>query len=175
MNDYGKLQARSKVQILACVGVLAIGSILLIAAIAVLFHLLTRGFTQGKLTALIVLTLLGGALVGHVVLLLAKGGVEVYENAVVVTEIKIPYRMKKTVFLPQDIFAIIWDGPGANAINSRAMRKNTNTCEIMTDGGRTSFKLSDGYYEETLPAQLSKFQDAHGISRDLEVHKKHKY
>ena len=65
--------------------------------------------------------------------------------------------------------------PGEVAGNARAMRKNTNTCEIITDGGRTSFRLSDGYYEESYTKILSDFQAKHKISHDLEKRKKNKY
>ena len=55
------------------------------------------------------------------------------------------------------------------------MRKNSNTVEIITDGGRTSYRLSDAYYEETMQKAISDFQDRNHISRDLEKHKKNRY
>jgi len=174
-TKYGKKTAHVKVQVLACLGPMVIGAILLAAAIIVLFNCLSGGFSSGKITAIAVLGVIGAALFCHCLMLLTKAGIDVYENAIVVNEVKIPYRMKAREYPAEDIFCLLWEGPGANASNSRAMRKNTNTCEIITDGGRTSFRLSDGYYEESYSKILSDFQAKHNISHDLEKRKKGKY
>lgn len=174
-NKYGKLVARCKVQLMACLGVFVVGLILLGAAVIVLITGITGGFSSGKITAIAILAVLGAALFGHVVLLLTKAGIEVYETGLVITEVKIPYRISKREYPAADIFCLLWDGPGANEINSRAMRKNSNTVEIITDGGRTSYRLSDAYYEETMQKAISDFQDRNHISRDLEKHKKNRY
>ena len=165
-NKYGKLLARCKVQLMACLGVFVVGLVLLGAAVIVLIT---------GITAIAILAVLGAALFGHVVLLLTKAGIEVYETGLVITEVKIPYRISKREYPAADIFCLLWDGPGANEINSRAMRKNSNTVEIITDGGRTSYRLSDAYYEETMQKAISDFQDRNHISRDLEKHKKNRY
>ena len=174
-EQYGKLYARCKVQLLACLGVMVIGMILLAACIIVLINRLTSSFTSGKLTAIAILGVLGAALFVHCVLLLTKGGIEVYDKVIVITEVKIPYRIVHRVYPAEDIFALLWQGPGANETNSRAMRKNTNTCEIITDGGRTSYRLSDGYYEESYTKALADFQARNNISHDLEKRKKNHY
>ncbi len=174
-NKYGKKTAHIKVQVLACLGPMVIGAILLVAAIVVLFNCLSGGFTQGKITAMVILGVIGAALFCHCLLLLTKAGIDVYENAIVVNEVKIPYRIHAREYPAEDIFCLLWEGPGEVAGNARAMRKNTNTCEIITDGGRTSFRLSDGYYEESYTKILSDFQAKHKISHDLEKRKKNKY
>lgn len=174
-EKYGKLQMRCKVQILACLGVLVVGLILLAASVIIFINSVTKGFTSTKITVMIVLLIVGGALFAHVVMLLTKAGMNIYDTGVVVTEIKIPYRVVIREFPAADIFALIWDGPGENVSNSRAMRKNSNTCEIITDGGRTSFRVSDAYYEDTFNKGLADFQARNNISHDLEKKKKHKY
>lgn len=174
-TKYGKKTAHVKVQVLACLGPMVIGGILLAAAIIVLINGLRGTLTSGNITAIAVLGVVGAALFGHCLLLLTKAGIDVYENAIVVNEVKIPYRMHAREYPAEDIFCLLWEGPGANASNSRAMRKNTNTCEIITDGGRTSFRLSDGYYEESYNKILADFQAKHKISHDLEKRKKNKY
>lgn len=174
-TKYGKKLSHVKVQVLACLGPFVIGGILLAAAIIVLINCITGGFTSGKLTAIAILGVVGAALFVHCLMLLTKAGIDVYENAIVVNEVKIPYRMKAREYPAEDIFALLWEGPGENASNSRAMRKNSNTCEIITDGGRTSFRLSDTYYEESYTQILADFQAAHNISHDLEKRKKNRY
>lgn len=174
-NKYGKKQAHCKIQVLACVGVLVIGMILLAACVVVLFSAISKGFDSGKIIAMAILLIVGGAMFGHTVLLLSKAGIDVYENAIVITEVKFPYRLVVREYPAADIFCLLWDGPGANEINSRSYRKNTNTCEIITDGGRTSFRLSDGYYEESYAKAVADFQSRHNISHTLEKRKKGKY
>jgi len=174
-EKYGKLQMRCKVQILACLGVLVVGLILLAASVILFINSVTKGFTSTKTTIMIVLLIIGAALFVHVVMLLTKCGMNIYETGVVVTEIKIPYRLVVHEFAAPDIFALLWDGPGENVSNSRAMRKNSNTCEIITDGGRTSFRVSDAYFEDTFNKGLSDFQARNNISHDLEKKKKNRY
>lgn len=174
-EKYGKLQMRCKVQILACVGVFAIGLILLAAAVILLINGISKGFSSGTLSAFVITLVLGAALFAHTLLLLVKCGIEIYETAIVVVELKIPYRIHRRVYEAKDIFALLWEGPGENASNSRSYRKNTNTCEIITDGGRTSYRLSDGYYEESFSKGIADFQTRNNIPHDLEKRKKHKY
>ncbi len=175
-SKYGKKTDHVKVQLLACLGVMVIGLIFLAAFVIVSVNALTGGFTSGKITAMAILFVVGVAMFGHCVLLLTKAGIDIYETGVVVTEVKFPYRFVVHEYPAADIFCLLWDGPGANEMNSRAMRKNTNTCEIITDEGRTSFRLSDGYYEESYMKALQNFQERNNISRDLEKKdKRHRY
>ena len=87
--------------------------------------------------------------------------VEIYENAIGV------FTMKGGTFYTVDqITAIIWTFPGANAVNSRAARTNNTIAELIIKGQHKSVKLSDAYYKN-LEKPLTAFQTSHKIPNVL--------
>jgi len=87
------------------------------------------------------------------------GKVVCYENAIVIKE------TFKTTVIPRDkIAAIFWERPGANASNEK-VRTNVNVADIILAGGRTHYRISDGYYSNV--DILGKYQNEYKIPMEI--------
>ena len=167
-EKYGKIECKMGILPLAAMGVLIAG-ILIVVAVIVLIVFIVRGNT-GLVKVAIPLGVVGAALVFYTVKLFAACPLECREKAIIVK------RVFKDVVIPIDrIAAIQWTFMGANAVNTRAMRSNQNSCEIIENKHyKTLYKISDGYYRDVIQ-NLGAWQDQHEIPRDLESGKKPSY
>lgn len=135
-EKYGKKMGEAKPLIVAVSGILMITAVLLIAGVAVLGYSLSKG---GFNFVSIPLLVVGIALLVYCVKTI-RGSVTCYENAIVIKE-----AFKETVIPREEIAAIFWERPGANASNEK-VRTNVNIGDIIMVGGRKHYKISDGYY-----------------------------
>ena len=138
-ENYGKKIGEAKTLPLAVSGMLMVAFIFLIAGISVMGYGISKGKFGSLGTTGIVLFLVGAVLLAYCIKTI-MGKVVCYENAIVIKE------TFKTTVIPRDkIAAIFWERPGANASNEK-VRTNVNVADIILAGGRTHYRISDGYY-----------------------------
>ena len=167
-EKYGKVEERMPILPMAAIGVL-ISGVLIVVAVVVLLVFIIKGKT-GLLGVTIPLALVGAFMVYYTVKLFAKCPLECREKALIVKRV-----FKDQIIPIEKIACIQWTYMGANAVNTRAMRSNQNSCEVIENKHfKTIAKISDGYYRDVID-HLGKWQDAHEIARDLETQKKPTY
>ena len=155
-ENYGKKIGEAKTLPLAVSGMLMVAFIFLIAGISVMGY----GISKGKFGSLGTtgIVLVGAVLLAYCIKTI-MGKVVCYENAIVIKE------TFKTTVIPRDkIAAIFWERPGANASNEK-VRTNVNVADIILAGGRTHYRISDGYYSNV--DILGKYQNEYKIPMEI--------
>ena len=150
-ENYGKKIGEAKTLPLAVSGMLMVAFIFLIAGIS-------KGKFESLGTTGIVLFLVGAVLLAYCIKTI-MGKVVCYENAIVIKE-----TFKTTVIPREKIAAIFWERPGANASNEK-VRTNVNVADIILAGGRTHYRISDGYYSNV--DILGKYQNEYKIPMEI--------
>lgn len=144
---------------IAVLGMLIVGIAFLIATVAQIYFLASKG--SGSIVAVIVCALAMVATLGYSIYTLIKCKVYLYEKGIVVTKVG------KDQEIPiEDIMCILWDFPGAAQGNDRGPRKNVTTAEVILSGHQKSFRISDGYYDN-VEHGVGGWQTAHKIPREL--------
>ena len=157
-ENYGKKIGEAKTLPLAVSGMLMVAFIFLIAGISVMGYGISKGKFESLGTTGIVLFLVGAVLLAYCIKTI-MGKVVCYENAIVIKE------TFKTTVIPRDkIAAIFWERPGANASNEK-VRTNVNVADIILAGGRTHYRISDGYYSNV--DVLGKYQNEYKIPMEI--------
>ena len=157
-ENYGKKIGEAKTLPLAVSGMLMVAFIFLIAGISVMGYGISKGKFESLGTTGIVLFLVGAVLLAYCIKTI-MGKVVCYENAIVIKE------TFKTTVIPRDkIAAIFWERPGANASNEK-VRTNVNVADIILAGGRTHYRISDGYYFNV--DILGKYQNEYKIPMEI--------
>ena len=157
-ENYGKKIGEAKTLPLAVSGMLMVAFIFLIAGISVMGYGISKGKIESLGTTGIVLFLVGAVLLAYCIKTI-MGKVVCYENAIVIKE------TFKTTVIPRDkIAAIFWERPGANASNEK-VRTNVNVADIILAGGRTHYRISDGYYSNV--DILGKYQNEYKIPMEI--------
>ena len=157
-ENYGKNIGEAKTLPLAVSGMLMVAFIFLIAGISVMGYGISKGKFESLGTTGIVLFLVGAVLLAYCIKTI-MGKVVCYENAIVIKE------TFKTTVIPRDkIAAIFWERPGANASNEK-VRTNVNVADIILAGGRTHYRISDGYYSNV--DILGKYQNEYKIPMEI--------
>ena len=157
-ENYGKKIGEAKTLPLAVSGLLMVAFIFLIAGISVMGYGISKGKFESLGTTGIVLFLVGAVLLAYCIKTI-MGKVVCYENAIVIKE------TFKTTVIPRDkIAAIFWERPGANASNEK-VRTNVNVADIILAGGRTHYRISDGYYSNV--DILGKYQNEYKIPMEI--------
>ncbi len=157
-ENYGKKIGEAKTLPLAVSGMLMVAFIFLIAGISVMGYGISKGKFESLGTTGIVLFLVGAVLLAYCIKTI-MGKVVCYENAIVIKE------TFKTTVIPRDkIAAIFWERPGANASNEK-VRTNVNGADIILAGGRTHYRISDGYYSNV--DILGKYQNEYKIPMEI--------
>ena len=156
--NFGKTIGEAKTLPLAVSGMLMVAFIFLIAGISVMGYGISKGKFGSLGTTGIVLFLVGAVLLAYCIKTI-MGKVVCYENAIVIKE------TFKTTVIPRDkIAAIFWERPGANASNEK-VRTNVNVADIILAGGRTHYRISDGYYSNV--DILGKYQNEYKIPMEI--------
>ena len=154
-EKYGAKLGEAKPLPLANSGVLMVAIVLIIAGAGVMGYSISKGgFNFVSIPLLIV-----GIAVLALVIKILRGGVYCYENAIVIKE-----AFKVTELPREDIAAIFWERPGANASNER-VRTNVNIADIIMVGGRRHYKISDGAYSNV--EVLGLYQDRYKIPMEI--------
>ena len=167
-EKYGKVEAKMPILPMAALGVLIAG-ILIVVAVVVMIVFIIKGKTA-LLVPTIILGIVGAFMVYYTVKLFAKCPLECREKALIVKRV-----FKDQIIPLENIACIQWTYMGANAVNTRAMRSNQNSCEVIDNKHfKTVAKISDGYYRDVID-NLGGWQDKHSIPRDLESQKKPAY
>ena len=157
-ENYGKKIGEAKTLPLAVSGMLMVAFIFLIAGVSVMGYGISEGKFESLGTTGIVLFLVGAVLLAYCIKTI-MGKVVCYENAIVIKE------TFKTTVIPRDkIAAIFWERPGANASNEK-VRTNVNVADIILAGGRTHYRISDGYYSNV--DILGKYQNEYKIPMEI--------
>ena len=157
-ENYGKKIGEAKTLPLAVSGMLMVAFIFLIAGISVMGYGISKGKFESLGTTGIVLFLVGAVLLAYCIKTI-MGKVVCYENAIVIKE------TFKTTVIPRDkIAALFWERPGANASNEK-VRTNVNVADIILAGGRTHYRISDGYYSNV--DILGKYQNEYKIPMEI--------
>ena len=157
-ENYGKKIGEAKTLPLAVSGMLMVAFIFLIAGISVMGYGISKGKFESLGTTGSVLFLVGAVLLAYCIKTI-MGKVVCYENAIVIKE------TFKTTVIPRDkIAAIFWERPGANASNEK-VRTNVNVADIILAGGRTHYRISDGYYSNV--DILGKYQNEYKIPMEI--------
>ena len=157
-ENYGKKIGEAKTLPLAVSGMLMVAFIFLIAGVSVMCYGISKGKFESLGTTGIVLFLVGAVLLAYCIKTI-MGKVVCYENAIVIKE------TFKTTVIPRDkIAAIFWERPGANASNEK-VRTNVNVADIILAGGRTHYRISDGYYSNV--DILGKYQNEYKIPMEI--------
>ena len=157
-ENYVKKIGEAKTLPLAVSGMLMVAFIFLIAGISVMGYGISKGKFESLGTTGIVLFLVGAVLLAYCIKTI-MGKVVCYENAIVIKE------TFKTTVIPRDkIAAIFWERPGANASNEK-VRTNVNVADIILAGGRTHYRISDGYYSNV--DILGKYQNEYKIPMEI--------
>ncbi len=156
-EKYGKKIGQAKPLFVANSGIAMICAVFIIAGVAVLGYSISQ-MNMTFLAVGIVLLIVGILFLLYVIKIMS-GGVFCYENGIVIKE-----TFKVTEIKREDIAAIFWEGPGANASNSR-VRTNVNTADIILVGGHKHYKISDGYYGNV--DILGKYQETYKIPREI--------
>ena len=154
-EKYGKKFGEAKTLVVAVSGLLMVACIVIVAGVAVL----GVNISKGNFSALgLVILIVGILLFIHCVKTL-RGGVICYENAIVIKE-----AYKSTVIPREDIAAIYWERPGANASNEK-VQTNVNVAQIIMVGGRKNYRISDGYYSNV--EVLGLYQSEYKIPQEI--------
>lgn len=157
-EKYGKKFGEAKTLLLAVSGILMVAIIFLVAGISVIGYGISKG-TFGSLAVTGIILLLVGVLMTAYCIKTITGNVSCYENAIVIKE------TFKTTVIPRDqIAAIYWEHPGANASNEK-VRTNVNVADIIMEGGRKHYRISDGYYSNV--EVLGLYQNAYKIPMEI--------
>ena len=157
-ENYGKKIGEAKTLPLAVSGMLMVAFIFLIAGISVMGYGISKGKFESLGTTGIVLFLVGAVLLAYCIKTI-MGKVVCYENAIVIKE------TFKTTVIPRDkIAAIFWERPGANASNEK-VRTNVNVADIILAGGRTHYRIADGYYSNV--DILGKYHNEYKIPMEI--------
>ena len=157
-ENYGKKIGEAKTLPLAVSGMLMVAFIFLIAGVSVMGYGISKGKFESLGTTGIVLFLVGAVLLAYCIKTI-MGKVVCYEKAIVIKE------TFKTTVIPRDkIAAIFWERPGANASNEK-VRTNVNVADIILAGGRTHYRISDGYYSNV--DILGKYQNEYKIPMEI--------
>ena len=157
-ENYGKKIGEAKTLPLAVSGMLMVAFIFLRAGISVMGYGIYKGKFGSLGTTGIVLFLVGAVLLAYCIKTI-MGKVVCYENDIVIKE------TFKTTVIPRDkIAAIFWERPGANASNEK-VRTNVNVADIILAGGRTHYRISDGYYSNV--DILGKYQNEYKIPMEI--------
>ena len=157
-ENYGKKIGEAKTLPLAVSGMLMVAFIFLRAGISVMGYGISKGKFGSLGTTGIVLFLVGAVLLAYCIKTI-MGKVVCYENDIVIKE------TFKTTVIPRDkIAAIFWERPGANASNEK-VRTNVNVADIILAGGRTHYRISDGYYSNV--DILGKYQNEYKIPMEI--------
>lgn len=154
-EKYGMKLGEAKPLVVAVSGILMITAVFLIAGVAVLGYSLSKGSFN---IVSIPLLLVGIALLVYCIKTI-RGSVTCYENAIVIKE-----TFKETVLPREEIAAIFWERPGANASNEK-VRTNVNIGDIIMAGGRKHYKISDGYYSNV--EVLGLYQERYKIPQEI--------
>ena len=154
-EKYGKKFGEAKTLPLAVSGMLMVAFVVLIAGVSVLGY----GISKGKFNVLGLILIVVGALLLAYCIKTIMGKVVCYENAIVIQE-----TFKTTVIPREDIAAIFWERPGANASNEK-VRTNVNIADIILAGGRKHYKISDGYYSNV--EVLGLYQNEYHIPMEI--------
>ena len=157
-ENYGKKIGEAKTLPLAVSGMLMVAFIFLIAGISVMGYGISKGKFESLGTTGIVLFLVGAVLLAYCIKTI-MGKVVCYENAIVIKE-----TFRTTVIPREKIAAIFWERPGANASNEK-IRTNVNVADIILAGGRTHYRISDGYYSNV--DILGKYQNEYKIPMEI--------
>lgn len=157
-ESYGKKFGEAKTLPLAVSGMLMVAFVFLIAGISVIGYGISKGTFGSMGITGIVLLLVGVVLLVYCIKTI-MGKVECYENAIVIKE------TFKTTVIPRDqIAAIFWERPGANASNDK-VRTNVNVADIILVGGHKHYKISDGYYSNV--EVLGLYQNEYKIPMEI--------
>ena len=154
-EKYGAKLGEAKPLVIANSGLLMLSCVLIVAGLAVLIYPLTKGNFNGVCIPLLIV---GLGLMAYIIKIMT-GGVFCYENAIVIQK---PFGV--TEIPREDIGAIYWSGPGANASNAK-VRTNVNVADIIMVGGRKHYKISDGEYSNV--DVLGKYQERYKIPREI--------
>lgn len=154
-EKYGKKMGECKPLFVAVSGMVMVAAVFLIAGVAVLGYSISKG---GFNFISIPLLLVGIVMMTYCIKTM-QGSVTCYENGIVIKE------TFKTTEIPRDqIAAIFWERPGANASNEK-VRTNVNVADIIMVGGRKHVKISDGYYSNV--EALGLYQDHFKIPQEI--------
>ena len=154
-EKYGKKFGEAKTLPVAVSGILMVACIVIVAGIAVL----GVGISKGKFNPVGLVILIVGVLLFIHCVKTINGKVICYENAIVIKE-----AYKSTVIPREKIAAIYWERPGANASNER-VQTNVNVAQIILVGGRTNYRISDGYYSNV--EVLGLYQSEYKIPQEI--------
>ena len=157
-EKYGAKFGVAKTLPLAVSGLLMVAFVFIIAGAGVLGYQLSNSGSVGAIVAGVILALVGLLMLAYCVKTI-MGNVTCYENAIVITQ------TFKTIVIPrEDIAAIYWERPGANASNEK-VRTNVNIADIILAGGRKHYKISDGYYSNV--EVLGLYQNKYDIPMEI--------
>ena len=154
-EKYGAKLGEAKTLPLAVSGILMVSIIVIIAGASVMGY----SISKGGFNAISIPLLLVGILLLVYCVKTIMGKVVCYENAIVIIE-----TFKTTVIPRDEIAAIYWDRPGANASNEK-VQTNTNVADIILIGGRKHYKISDGYYSNV--EVLGLYQNKYNIPQEI--------
>jgi len=154
-EKYGSKFGEAKPLFIANSGLVMVAFVFIIAGASVMGYSISHG---GFKVVSIPLLLVGLVLLGYVIKVMS-GGVFCYENAIVIQE-----AFSTTVIPREDIAAIYWDRPGANASNTK-VRTNVNVADIILTGGKKHYKVSDGAYQNV--EVLGLYQDRYKIPMEI--------
>ena len=154
-EKYGAKLGEAKPLVIANSGLLMVAFVFLIAGAGVMGY----SISNGGFNAISIPLLIVGLVVLAYVVKVMTGGVFCYENAIVIKE-----AFATTVIPREDIAAIYWDRPGANASNEK-VRTNVNVADIIMVGGRKHHKISDGAYSNV--EVLGLYQDRYKIPMEI--------
>lgn len=154
-QKYGNKLGEAKPLFLAVSGMVMVAAVFIIAGAAVMGYSISKG---GFNFLSIPLLLVGIVMLVYCIKTM-RGSVACYENGIVITE------TFKVTEIPRDqIAAIYWDRPGANASNEK-VRTNVNKADIILVGGRKHYTVSDGYYENV--EVLGLYQEKYKIPQEI--------
>ena len=154
-EKYGAKLGEAKPLVIANSGLLMLAFVFIVAGAAVMGYSISKGaFNAISIPLLIV----GLVLLAYIIKVMT-GGVFCYENYIVIQE-----AFSKVEIPREDIGAIYWDRPGANASNEK-VRTNVNVANIFMKGGKRTYKVSDGAYSNV--EVLGTYQDKFGIPREI--------
>lgn len=157
-ENYGPKFGEAKTLPLAVSGILMIAFILIVAGAAVLGYAISKSAGLKMIVVGVILLVVGLVILAYCVKTI-MGKVECFENAIVITE-----TFKTTVIPREKIAAIYWERPGANASNEK-VRTNVNVADIILEGGRKQYRISDGYYSNV--EVLGLYQNKYKIPQEI--------
>lgn len=158
-EKYGKLENQLKMMPMVCIGQFLVGFFLVVGGVIALRSAIVGG---SSLIPSIILLVAGVLFIAYCVRLIVYCRIALHEKAIVI------YSMFNVQEIPLDtIFAIYWDFPGQNTVNSRGPNKNVTTAEILLEGGHLAYRATSGIYRD-MEKLLGDYQAEHGIQKDLE-------